>query len=76
MRGINACFATIPIKLPAFSPTMTEGKIVNWIVKEGQKVSEGSSIALIETDKATIDFEMTDEIYIAKIVKSGDDGKI
>lgn len=55
---------------------MTEGKIVNWIVKEGQKVSEGSSIALIETDKATIDFEMTDEIYIAKIVKSGDDGKI
>ena len=76
MRGINAYFATIPIKLPAFSPTMTEGKIVNWIVKEGQKISEGSSIALIETDKATIDFEMTDEIYIAKIVKSGDDGKI
>ncbi len=44
---------------------MTEGKIVNWNVKEGQKISEGSSIALIETDKATIEFEMTDEIYLA-----------
>ena len=55
---------------------MTEGKIVNWLIKEGQKVSEGSSIALIETDKATIDFEMTDELYIAKIVKTGNDGKI
>ncbi len=55
---------------------MTQGKIVNWLIKEGQKVSEGSSIALIETDKATIDFEMTDELYIAKIVKTGNDGKI
>ncbi len=68
--------ATIPIKLPAFSPTMTEGKIVSWNVKEGQNVQEGQSIALIETDKATIDFELNDQMFIAKILKDGNDGKL
>ena len=45
-------FGKVPFKLPAISPTMTEGKIIKWNVKVGDQVSEGQSIALIETDKA------------------------
>lgn len=76
INKIKKYLITIPIKLPAFSPTMTEGKIVKWNLQEGQEANEGSSIALIETDKATIDFEMTENIYLAKIMKTENDGKI
>ena len=59
----------IELKMPALSPTMEEGKISQWNVKEGEEVSEGQSIALIETDKAQVDFEVTEDMFIAKIVK-------
>jgi pyruvate/2-oxoglutarate dehydrogenase complex dihydrolipoamide acyltransferase (E2) component len=44
--------------MPALSPTMTEGKILKWLVKEGDKVMPGDAIAEIETDKATMTFEV------------------
>lgn len=45
-------FSVVSLKLPAVSPTMTQGKILEWKKKEGDKVEEGESVALIETDKA------------------------
>lgn len=54
--------------MPALSPTMTEGKIVKWNVKEGDHVDVGDSICEVETDKATVAFEATDKGYIAKIL--------
>ncbi|KAL6072076.1 Acetyltransferase component of pyruvate dehydrogenase complex [Balamuthia mandrillaris] len=54
--------------LPALSPTMKEGNLGAWLVKEGDKVSPGDLIADIETDKATVGWEVTDEGYVAKIL--------
>lgn len=54
--------------MPALSPTMTEGKIVSWNKKEGEKVNTGDILASVETDKAAVDFETNDEGYIAKII--------
>lgn len=59
------------LEMPALSPTMTEGKIVQWNIKEGGKVSVGDVICEIQTDKATVGFESQEEGYIAKIL-SGD----
>ena len=53
--------------LPALSPTMEMGTIINWQKKEGDKVSEGDLLAEIETDKATMGFESSEEGYLAKI---------
>jgi pyruvate dehydrogenase E2 component (dihydrolipoamide acetyltransferase) len=53
--------------MPALSPTMTEGKVVKWLVKVGDQVQPGDSIADIETDKATVGFEVQEKGYIAKI---------
>ena len=75
LKSLNY-LAVVELKLPAFSPTMTEGKITQWLVKEGQEIKQGQSIALIETDKATIDFEMIDDMVLARIVKGEADGKI
>ena len=47
--------------MPALSPTMTEGKLSKWLVKEGDNVSAGDIIAEIETDKATMELEAVDE---------------
>lgn len=61
--------------LPALSPTMEQGKIVKWLKKEGEKIKPNDLIASIETDKATVDFEATDEGYLAKIlVPEGTEG--
>ncbi|KAH9496687.1 hypothetical protein Btru_009659 [Bulinus truncatus] len=57
----------VKIVLPALSPTMTSGTIVSWQKKEGDKVSEGDLLADIETDKATMGFESSDEGYLARI---------
>ena len=62
--------------LPAFSPTMEQGKIIEWRVKEGDEVGEGDSLAQIETDKASLEFEVFDSMVIAKLVKGPDDGSI
>ncbi|MDP3523988.1 MAG: pyruvate dehydrogenase complex dihydrolipoamide acetyltransferase [Hoeflea sp.] len=58
----------INITMPALSPTMEEGNLAKWLVKEGDKVGPGDVIAEIETDKATMEVEAVDEGTIAKIV--------
>ena len=58
----------IEIKMPALSPTMEEGTLSKWLVKEGDTVSSGDIMAEIETDKATMEFEAVDEGVIGKIV--------
>ncbi len=56
------------ILMPALSPTMTEGKLSKWLVKEGDNVSAGDIIAEIETDKATMELEAVDEGIVGKIL--------
>ncbi|KAG9351494.1 hypothetical protein JZ751_022744 [Albula glossodonta] len=56
------------VELPALSPTMQMGTIARWEKKEGDKISEGDLIAEVETDKATVGFEMLEECYLAKIL--------
>ena len=58
----------IELKMPALSPTMEEGTLAKWLVKEGDTVSSGDIMAEIETDKATMEFEAVDEGTIAKIL--------
>ena len=60
----------IEILMPALSPTMTEGNLAKWSVKEGDSVSAGDVIAEIETDKATMEVEAVDEGTIGKILVS------
>ena len=63
------------IKMPALSPTMEEGTLAKWLVKEGDEIKSGDLLAEIETDKATMEFEAADEGTIAKIlVPEGTDG--
>src|SRR5215468_9964639 len=56
------------ILMPALSPTMEEGKLAKWHVKEGDAVKPGDILAEIETDKATMEFEAIDEGRIGKIL--------
>jgi len=56
----------IELKMPALSPTMEEGTLARWLIKEGDSVSSGDLIAEIETDKATMEFEAVDEGVISK----------
>uniref|UniRef100_UPI0037E7E468 dihydrolipoyllysine-residue acetyltransferase component of pyruvate dehydrogenase complex, mitochondrial n=1 Tax=Semicossyphus pulcher TaxID=241346 RepID=UPI0037E7E468 len=56
------------VELPALSPTMQTGTIARWEKKEGEKIGEGDLIAEVETDKATVGFEMLEECYLAKIL--------
>ncbi|WP_321503882.1 pyruvate dehydrogenase complex dihydrolipoamide acetyltransferase [Breoghania sp.] len=65
----------IDILMPALSPTMEEGKLAKWLVKEGDTVSSGDVIAEIETDKATMEVEAVDEGTVGKIfVADGTEG--
>ncbi|WP_432283372.1 pyruvate dehydrogenase complex dihydrolipoamide acetyltransferase [Aminobacter sp. BA135] len=65
----------INITMPALSPTMEEGNLAKWLVKEGDKVSPGDVIAEIETDKATMEVEAVDEGTVAKLlVPAGTEG--
>ena len=65
----------IEIKMPALSPTMEEGKLAKWLVKEGDTVNSGDIMAEIETDKATMEFEAVDEGVVGKIlVPEGTEG--
>lgn len=61
---------SIEIKMPALSPTMEEGTLAKWLVKEWDTVKSGDIMAEIETDKATMEFEAVDEGVIAKILVS------
>jgi pyruvate dehydrogenase E2 component (dihydrolipoamide acetyltransferase) len=66
---------SIELKMPALSPTMEEGTLARWLVKEGDTVSSGDLIAEIETDKATMEFEAVDEGVITQLlVAEGTDG--
>jgi len=63
------------ILMPALSPTMEEGTLAKWLVKEGDEVSSGDILAEIETDKATMEFEAVDEGTIGKIlIEEGTEG--
>src|SRR5215467_14163874 len=65
----------IEILMPALSPTMEEGKLAKWLVKEGQPIKAGDIIAEIETDKATMEVEAADEGKLGKIlVPEGTEG--
>ncbi|MGF7146980.1 pyruvate dehydrogenase E1 component beta subunit [Sphingomonas zeicaulis] len=65
----------LELKMPALSPTMEEGTLSKWLVKEGDEVKSGDILAEIETDKATMEFEAVDEGTISKIlVAEGTDG--
>ncbi|WP_347303681.1 pyruvate dehydrogenase complex E1 component subunit beta [Croceibacterium sp. TMG7-5b_MA50] len=66
---------SIELKMPALSPTMEEGTLARWLVKEGDTVSAGDVLAEIETDKATMEFESIDEGTVGKIlVPEGSEG--
>uniref|UniRef100_A0A8C1XE74 Acetyltransferase component of pyruvate dehydrogenase complex n=1 Tax=Cyprinus carpio TaxID=7962 RepID=A0A8C1XE74_CYPCA len=60
--------ASVTVELPALSPTMQMGTIARWEKKEGDKINEGDLIAEVETDKATVGFEILEECYLAKIL--------
>jgi len=63
---------SIEILMPALSPTMTEGNLIKWIVKEGDRVKAGDILAEIETDKATMEVEAVDEGIVKQLlVKEG-----
>ncbi|HEY7808409.1 MAG TPA: pyruvate dehydrogenase complex E1 component subunit beta [Croceibacterium sp.] len=65
----------IELKMPALSPTMEEGTLAKWLVKEGDEVQPGDVLAEIETDKATMEFESIDEGTVGKIlVPEGSEG--
>jgi hypothetical protein len=67
-------FTSLPphavVGLPALSPTMQTGVIAEWCFKEGQTIKSGSIIARVETDKATVDYEATDDTVLAKILRA------
>src|SRR5580765_3587544 len=58
----------IEIRMPALSPTMTEGNLARWLKKEGDEVHSGDVIAEIETDKATMEYESADEGRLGRII--------
>ena len=66
---------SIPVLMPALSPTMTEGKLAKWHVKVGDAVKSGQVICEIETDKATMEVEAVDEGTVAQIlIEEGAEG--
>ena len=66
----------IKILMPALSPTMTEGNLSKWLVKEGDKINAGQVIAEIETDKATMEVEAVDEGKITHLIETTPDKQI
>ncbi|KOO53915.1 dihydrolipoamide acetyltransferase component [Chrysochromulina tobinii] len=56
------------VGLPALSPTMTQGNIASYVAKIGDQLTTGDRLAEIETDKATVDFEATDDGFLAQIL--------
>ncbi|TYZ65268.1 hypothetical protein PybrP1_002515 [[Pythium] brassicae (nom. inval.)] len=81
-RGLSAgrAFSSLPdhevVGLPALSPTMEAGNIAKWHKSEGDLVSSGDIICEVETDKAVVDYEATDDFYLAKILKPAGSGEI
>jgi hypothetical protein len=73
-RTSAACLAAQNFTMPALSPTMTEGNIAKWNIKEGEAFSAGDVLLEIETDKASMDVEAQDDGILAKIIQ-GDGSK-
>jgi pyruvate dehydrogenase E2 component (dihydrolipoamide acetyltransferase) len=67
-RNLFNFSSVIKLEMPALSPTMSEGNIISWTKKEGDKVKVGDVVCEIQTDKATIGFESQEEGYLAKIL--------
>src|SRR5512134_1066317 len=69
-RSLQVSGATMPIQvlMPALSPTMEKGNLAKWLKKEGESIKSGDVIAEIETDKATMEVEATDEGTLGKIL--------
>jgi pyruvate dehydrogenase E2 component (dihydrolipoamide acetyltransferase) len=69
-------FAELPphvkLGMPALSPTMTTGKIVRWLKKEGEKVKAGEVMLEVETDKSTLGYEVQDDTFLARILAEAD----
>uniref|UniRef100_A0AAZ3PXH2 Acetyltransferase component of pyruvate dehydrogenase complex n=1 Tax=Oncorhynchus tshawytscha TaxID=74940 RepID=A0AAZ3PXH2_ONCTS len=65
---VCVCVCVWQVELPALSPTMQTGTIARWEKKEGDKINEGDLIAEVETDKATVGFELLEDCYLAKIL--------
>ena len=70
--AVRRRLSTLPphtlLPMPALSPTMTQGNLASWKKKEGEEIIAGDIIAEVETDKATVDFEATDDGVLAKIL--------
>ena len=65
------------ILLPSLSPTMEEGVLAKWLVKEGDLVKPGTMLCSVETDKTTVDYESMDEGYVRKLVlPAGSNAKV
>ncbi|HXV73933.1 MAG TPA: DUF2118 domain-containing protein, partial [Sphingomonadales bacterium] len=59
---------SITVTMPALSPTMVEGNLVKWLVKEGDRVAPGDVLAEVETDKATMEVEAAEEGTVGKLL--------
>ena len=70
-RSVTDFGASNPLKMPALSPTMSSGTVCRWLVAEGDAVSAGDTVAEIETDKATVSYEVHDDGFMAKILVPG-----
>uniref|UniRef100_A0A8K9XG03 Acetyltransferase component of pyruvate dehydrogenase complex n=1 Tax=Oncorhynchus mykiss TaxID=8022 RepID=A0A8K9XG03_ONCMY len=68
LHTLIVCVCVWQVELPALSPTMQTGTIARWEKKEGDKINEGDLIAEVETDKATVGFELLEDCYMAKIL--------
>ncbi|MCD6025329.1 MAG: pdhC [Fibrobacteria bacterium] len=64
------------ILMPSLSPTMEEGVIAAWLVKEGDLIKPGTMLCSVETDKTTVDYESMDEGYLRKIVVPSGNAKV
>ena len=58
----------VSILMPSLSPTMEEGVLAKWLVKEGDLIKQGTMLCSVETDKTTVDYESMDEGYLRKIL--------
>ena len=58
----------VKLEMPNLSPTMDKGNLAKWLKKEGDSIKPGDILAQIETDKATVDFEMQEEGFVAKLL--------
>ena len=74
------CFSSYPphdlVGMPALSPTMEAGTVGQWLIKEGESFSTGDAICEIETDKAAVTFDATDDGYLAKILAGDSEIKV